>query len=139
MKTYARVYNAAVAEVFETDRDMAELFHPEMVWVDISNELPLPEYGWTAEMNENGWRFDAPKAPPMTETELKVAAQAKRDALLTIANEATAGMADAYIADLLDEADVAIFKSYALYKLALGKIDKQSGYPSTIVWPVPPA
>jgi hypothetical protein len=39
---------------------------------------------------------------------------------------------------LLNEIDTATFKSYAAYKLALNKIDKQVGYPQTIERPVAP-
>nr|WP_223464830.1 phage tail assembly chaperone [Pseudomonas sp. GL-RE-26] len=51
------------------------------------------------------------------------------------ANEATMGMADAYIAGILNEADTARFKLFAAYKLALSKIGQQSGFPATISWP----
>lgn len=34
MKTYARIYNGAVAELFETRGDIAEMFHPSLVWVE---------------------------------------------------------------------------------------------------------
>jgi hypothetical protein len=34
---------------------------------------------------------------------------------------------------------VVTFKAYAEYKLDLNKIDKQSGYPATIEWPIAPA
>jgi hypothetical protein len=76
-----------------------------------------------------------------SETELENAAAtalSKRDALLVDADKATAGMADAYVAGLLDEADAARFKSYAVYKLALRNIDQQSGYPTAIDWPLIP-
>ena len=75
-------------------------------------------------------------------TEIEVAGSAavvKRDTLLADADKATAGMADAYIAGLLDEAETLRFKSYAAYKLALRNIDQQIGYPTEIEWPVIPA
>jgi hypothetical protein len=31
------------------------------------------------------------------------------------------------------------FKAFAAYQLALNKIDTQSGYPTTIDWPIAPA
>lgn len=34
MKTYARIENGAVVELFETDGDIAEMFHPDLVWIE---------------------------------------------------------------------------------------------------------
>lgn len=33
MSSYARIENGAVAELFETDRDISEMFHPSLQWV----------------------------------------------------------------------------------------------------------
>lgn len=138
MKTYARVYRGVVVEFFETDGDIATMFHPDLIWVDVSDAMPPPGYMWTAEQVEGAWNFSEPAIVPPTDVELTSYAMARRDELLVIANEATAGMSDAYIAGLLDEADTAKFKAYAAYKLALSKVDQQSGYPITIEWPAPP-
>lgn len=77
-----------------------------------------------------------------SDTEITVAAlhaTSERDALLAAADKATAGMADAYLAGLLSDEDIARFKIYATYKLALRNIDQQAGYPTDIDWPSPPA
>lgn len=34
MKTFARIESGMVVELFETDGDIKEMFHPSMVWVD---------------------------------------------------------------------------------------------------------
>ncbi|MDR7108121.1 hypothetical protein ACVK1X_003318 [Pseudomonas sp. PvR086] len=44
------------------------------------------------------------------------------DALLSVASDATAGMADAYIAGLLDAGDIATFKAFTANQLALNNI-----------------
>lgn len=75
---------------------------------------------------------------PPTLEQLKSVAIAQRDFLLAEADEVTAGMADAFIAGLLDETDAAKFKAYASYKLALNKVDTQKGYPEIIDWPFRP-
>lgn len=138
MKTYARVSEGLVHELFVTDGDMAEMFHPDMIWVEITDLVPEPVVGWSAYEESGSWIFSEPVPPAPTDTELKMAAIGQRDALLSIADEATAGMADAYIADLLDAADIAKFKAYAAYKLKLNKIDHQPGFPQTIEWPLLP-
>lgn len=65
-------------------------------------------------------------------------AELQRSLLMEKANQATAGMADAFIAGLLNSADTKTFKAFAAYKLALSKIDQQPGYPTTIDWPTSP-
>lgn len=131
MKSYARIDDGIVLELFSTDLDITTLFHPDMTWIDISELEVTPAEGWTFD----GSIFAEPVPPVPTVAELALQAIAKRDALLANANEATAGMADAYIAGMLDEADTAVFRAYAAYKLKLNKIDKQPGYPSIIDWP----
>ncbi|HIE1924578.1 TPA: tail fiber assembly protein [Pseudomonas aeruginosa] len=138
MKTYARIQDNFVVEFYETDRDIATVFHPDLIWVDVSDIEPSPDYRWTAEQVDGVWFFAEPVIVLPTEAELKTAAIWQRDVLLGVANEATAGMADAFIAGLLDEADTATFKAYAAYKLALNKVDQQVGYPQAINWPVSP-
>lgn len=138
MNAYARVYEGVVAELFSTDGDMAKMFHPDMIWVDVTDTVPAPVVGWTAAEVDGVWSFAAPIPPVPTDAELKAAALSKRDALLSQANETTAGMADAFLADMLSDADKAMFKAFAAYKLALNKIDKQPGYPATINWPTSP-
>ena len=138
MKKYARIYNESVVEFFETDDDITQMFHPDFIWVDITDMTEPPAEGWAAAESDGTWAFSAPEVVPPTLEELKASALAQRDALLAAANESTAGMADAYIAGLLDEADTATFKAYATYKLALNKINTQPGYPATIKWPTFP-
>jgi hypothetical protein len=44
MRTYARIQADLVAELFTTDEDIAELFHPDLVWVDVG--AAQPAVGW---------------------------------------------------------------------------------------------
>lgn len=138
MKTYANIADGVVQYLLPTDGDITEMFHPDMIWVDVTDVIPPISSGWTAVEFGGAWSFAAPVPPVPTDDELKEAALSQRDALLNQANEATAGMADAFLADLLSDADKAMFKAYAAYKLALNKIDKQPGYPTTIDWPTLP-
>lgn len=139
MKTYANIDAGVVQYLLPADGDITEMFHPDMIWVDVTDAIPSIVAGWTAVEIDGVWSFAAQVPPVPTDTELKAAALSQRDALLSQANEATAGMADAYLADLLGDADKAMFKAYAVYKLALNKIDKQLGYPTAIDWPIAPA
>ncbi|MFJ5159433.1 tail fiber assembly protein [Pantoea sp. NPDC088449] len=47
MARYARINENLVAEIFETDNDISEMFHPDIVWVDVSKLSPAPEVGWS--------------------------------------------------------------------------------------------
>jgi hypothetical protein len=60
MKTYARIVNNTVVELFSTDGNMAEMFHPDLIWVDITDITPLPQIDWSANFGTLGWVFTAP-------------------------------------------------------------------------------
>jgi hypothetical protein len=139
MRTYANIDEGVVQYLLDTDGDITEMFHSDMIWVDVSSVSTSPAEGWTAVEADGIWTFAAPVPPVPTDADLKATAMTQRDALLSAAGEATAGMADAYIAGLLDAADTATFKTYAAYKLALNKIEQQPGYPAAIDWPIAPA
>ncbi|WP_434708147.1 hypothetical protein J3P75_21670 [Pseudomonas sp. R1-1] len=61
MKTYARIVNSTVVELFSTDGNMAEMFHPDLLWVDISEVMPAPQIDWTAHFGTLGWVFASPE------------------------------------------------------------------------------
>jgi len=46
MKKYARIDNGIVAELFETDAEIKKLFHPSLMWVDITDLPHKPLEGW---------------------------------------------------------------------------------------------
>lgn len=45
MKTYARIENGVVAELFQTDGDITTMFHPSLQWVDTGSAIP--KQGWS--------------------------------------------------------------------------------------------
>ncbi|WP_454751703.1 hypothetical protein [Cupriavidus necator] len=47
MRTYARICDGKVVELFSTDGDIATMFHPSLTWVDITDEIVQPEEGWS--------------------------------------------------------------------------------------------
>ena len=60
MKTYARLENHVVAEIINTTGDIAKLFHPSLVWVDVTGKGV--QVGWV--QNSNG-SFAPPPTPPV--------------------------------------------------------------------------
>lgn len=139
MRNYANIVEGVVQYILPVDGDITEMFHPDMVWVDVTEVAPTPAEGWVADDSDGGWIFSAPPPPVLSDDELKAVALAKRDVLIAEANETTVGMADAYLAGLLSPDEAVVFKEFATYKLALNKITKQSDYPRKITWPPPPA
>ena len=59
MKSFARVQNGTVAELLHTDAAIATLFHPGLVWVDVSQQ-PMVKEGWAYD----GTHFTAPALTP---------------------------------------------------------------------------
>lgn len=52
MKIYARIERNKVQELFTTNGNIKELFHPSMQWIDISDLEERPSEGWLYE-NDN--------------------------------------------------------------------------------------
>ncbi|HWT68072.1 MAG TPA: tail fiber assembly protein [Pseudomonas sp.] len=138
MMDYVRVDNGVVVELFNTDLDISELFHPDLLWIDVSGIEPKPQEGWEAKEAGGQWEFIQLVEAPPSDEDLRRNAIYKRDYLIAAANESTLGMADAFIADLLSPEEVLRFKAFAKYKLLLNKIIEQPGFPSVIEWPTSP-
>jgi hypothetical protein len=58
MKTYARLLNGTVAELFSTASNIAGLFNPALIWVDVT-ATPAVQVGWVQQANGS---FVAPTA-----------------------------------------------------------------------------
>jgi hypothetical protein len=54
MKMYARIQDGLVAELLRTDGDITTMFHPAIVWIDVSSEPGVSD----------GWRFDGKTFTP---------------------------------------------------------------------------
>ena len=78
MKTYARIESDTVVEMFETDGDISKMFHPDMVWEDVTAVVGIAER-W----KKSGAVFTPP--PAVSPADIKAGAweaiKAKRDAL----------------------------------------------------------
>jgi hypothetical protein len=64
MRTYARVVKNVVVEIFSTDGNMVEMFHPDLIWVEITNQVPVPQEDWSAHFGTRGWVFLSPEVAP---------------------------------------------------------------------------
>lgn len=61
MRTYARIVNDTVVELFSTDGNMVEMFHPDLLWNDITDITPAPQVEWTANFGTLGWVYSPPE------------------------------------------------------------------------------
>ena len=61
MHTYARIVNGVVMELFSTSANIATLFPPDMVWVDVTN-FPTVQVGWIV-VPGNGFSAPADQTP----------------------------------------------------------------------------
>ena len=73
MNTYARIQNGTVAELLRTSQSIADLFHPGLAWVEVS-DYPDVIPGWTFD----GQHFSKPivtPSPPALPTMAGLAAE----------------------------------------------------------------
>jgi hypothetical protein len=65
---YAHIANGKVVEIFTPPpgMSMSQLFHPNLVWVDITGRNPQPQPGWDAVQQSGAWIITAPVARPVT-------------------------------------------------------------------------
>lgn len=63
MKKYARSSGNVVVELFETDGDITTMFHPDIVWRDVTDIVGIAE-GW----EDDGVTFSAPVGPTLADT-----------------------------------------------------------------------
>lgn len=82
MAVYAYIADGFVRELLETDGDIAEMFCPEMVWVDVTGIEQAPEEGWSASLNGEEWRFAAPAMTGESIRSLALAALARSDLVI---------------------------------------------------------
>jgi hypothetical protein len=116
MKTYARIDNGIVAELFETDGDITEMFHPDLQWIDITAMSPAPQPGWTY----SGSAFAEPAGP--SAAELWAVYQSRAQALL---NESDRTVIRCY------EASTPLPETWVTYRKALRAIvGAESGDPT---------
>jgi hypothetical protein len=59
MKIYARIDNGMVAELLATDGNIAAMFNPAILWIDVTSQQEIAE-GWSFD----GANFAPPPAPP---------------------------------------------------------------------------
>ena len=87
MRTHVRLQDGMVAETITTDRSIGELFHPLLVWIDVTDS-PKVHAGWFYD----GVQFHAPAlvvapvATPLVQLQAEMTSLMQRVAALAKAD-----------------------------------------------------
>ncbi|MGC0833778.1 tail fiber assembly protein [Pantoea agglomerans] len=129
MKTYARIENQRVAEIVALNVKPEKLYHPSLVWVDIT---ALPE-----QPDANYQYRDGVFSAPVTETGNAALIASSRLATETDeANRVIAPLQDAVDISIATDADIARLAEWKRYRVALSRIDINKALDSE--WPERP-
>lgn len=87
MRTYARINGGIILELISLDEsmDVASCFHPDIAktLVDITDESPLPQVGYSAVQDSNrAWVFAEQPSPQMDQLEQAMQTLRSLDAVL---------------------------------------------------------
>ncbi|ADO10843.1 Tail fiber assembly protein from lambdoid prophage [Pantoea vagans C9-1] len=129
MKTYARIENQRVAEIVALNVKPEKLYHPSLVWVDIT---ALPE-----QPDINYRYIDGLFTTPVKEAENAVLiASSRLAAEMDEANRAIAPLQDAVDICIATDDEIARLAEWKRYRVELSRIDTSKA--PDIEWPVKP-
>lgn len=130
MKTYARIENQRVAEIVSLDVKPEKLYHPSLVWVDIT---ALPE-----QPDVNYHYSDNVFTAPVTDAENTVLiASSRLAAEMDEANRTISPLQDAVDISIATDDEIARLAEWKRYRVALSRIDISKA--PNIEWPLQPA
>lgn len=129
MKTYARIENQRVAEIVALNVKPETLYHPSLVWVEITSlpEQPDVNYRYSDGM------FSAPV--PDAENAVLIASS-RLAAEMDEVNRTIAPLQDAVDISIATDAEIARLAAWKRYRVELSRID--TGKAPDIEWPFRP-
>jgi hypothetical protein len=129
MKTYARIENQHVAEIVALNVKPEKLYHPSLVWVDIT---ALPE-----QPDINYRYIDGLFTAPVTDAEnAALIASSRLAAEMDVANRTIAPLQDAVDISIATDDETTRLSEWKRYRVALSRIDTSKA--PDIEWPVMP-
>ena len=129
MKTYARIENQRVAEIVALNVKPEKLYHPSLVWVDITSLPEQPNVNY----NYSNGVFTA----QFTNAENAVLiASSRLTAEMDEANRIIAPLQDAVDISIASDTEITRLAEWKRYRVALSRIDTSEA--PAIVWPVKP-
>lgn len=130
MKTYARIDSQHVAEIVSLNVKPETLYHPSMVWVDITDRVPPPGVN---DLYSDGLFT----APVMKNEDVMFLARSRLAAEMETANQTIAPLQDAVDLGIATEEETARLTEWRKYRVMLSRTDITDA--TTIDWPVIPA
>lgn len=129
MKTYARIEDQHVAEIVSLNVKPEKLYHPSLVWVDITT---LPE-----QPDVNYQYSDGVFTAPVTDAEnAKLIASSRLAAEMDEANRTIVPLQDAVDIGIATDAEIARLAEWKRYRVELSRIVTSKA--PDIEWPVRP-
>jgi len=129
MKTYARIDNQCVAEIVSLNVKPEKLYHPSLVWVDITALPEQPDINY----NYSDGIFSA----PATEAEnAALIASSRLAAEMDVANRTIAPLQDAVDISIATDEEITRLSEWKRYRVALSRIDINKAL--NIEWPIRP-
>jgi len=129
MKTYARIEDQRVAEIVSLNVKPEKLYHPSLVWVDITTLPEQPDVNY----NYSDGVFTA----PVTDAENAALIASSRLAAETDeANRIIAPLQDAVDISIATDEEIIRLAEWKRYRVELSRIDSSKA--PDITWPVRP-
>ncbi|MDP9528467.1 tail fiber assembly protein [Pseudomonas protegens] len=138
MRRYARISSGKVFEFFETEGDITGMFHPDLVWCDVTDITPQPNEGWDAVLFNENWVFEEPKPIEIPKEILLEQAKAEVVRLMSHAELMMAPLKYASELGMSTDKDAARLLEWKKYAVAVMRVNEQREYPFTIKWPDQP-
>ncbi|MFK3933968.1 tail fiber assembly protein [Pantoea agglomerans] len=129
MKTYARIEDQRVAEIVSLNVKPEKLYHPSLVWVDITT---LPE-----QPDVNYQYSDGVFTAPITDAEnAELIASSRLAAEMDEASRVMAPLQDAVDISIATDEEITRLAEWKRYRVELSRIDISEA--PDIAWPVRP-
>lgn len=129
MKTYARIENQRVAEIVSLDVKPEKLYHPSLVWVDITTQPEPPDVDYRYS--------DGVFIAPIKDTKNAVLTASSRIASeMEEASRTIAPLQDAVDISIATDDDIIRLSEWKRYRVALSRLDPSSDL--GIEWPKKP-
>lgn len=137
MKRYARIENNKVVEFIETDNDISQMFHSDLVWVDIEDQDIY--YNYSAQLEKDAWVFSKPTEVINNNQSSEFGNRVLQDSLIkeaTLKIDVLLDSTNTSIVSDVDKEDIVLLKKWKQYRVALNKVNTKI---AEVDWPVPPA
>ncbi|WP_225970846.1 tail fiber assembly protein [Pseudomonas fluorescens] len=136
MKKYARVVDGKVDNIYETVNPISEEFPVDQLWIDVTGKSSAEiDYDYVAVNTGGVWSFNSGFPWPQTALgeQMRIEKARRLDNVMTgVASSGLQFKVDLGVATAAEQAYLLAFKEYCI---AFTQVNKQPGFPLSIVWP----